>query len=858
MPFDPTMTPAAGQPATPGQATLTAEAAGAALAQAAGRVAPLWPLRTFVAVNPFLGIAEQTFTRAAVTMAQSAGARMAMPRGFYARAIAEGRITNADLAAALETGRDEAGDRAADLPADVASLKALAGRADDMVARAAALPTVAGVASHVTGEDWARFMTDQISHWAGRHFDGGQALWPSPWRHLPPFAAWRAEAVLDRTPEVMGLKGFSAAVQTLPEDPSAAAAEALALLGVPADGVDAYLHRLVMDMAGWAGYARYLGWTDELAGATDDTAAQFLAVRLAWEAALLTALGAQGVDRAWADARRAYGDASDRAGETALMVDALLQTAYDRGWQRRLIATINGAADRVETGQARPSAQLAFCIDVRSEVYRRALEAVAPDVATIGFAGFFAFPMEYVRLGDEIGSAHCPVPLLPSHTVRESLASAHGCAHGAADDPARVHAAIDKRRARRTATRAWKSFKMAAVSAFSFVETAGPSYLAKLVTDTLGTSRPVPHPRDDGLDGSVAADLAPDISALPLADRVAQGEGALRGLSLTEGFARLVVLVGHGSTTVNNPHAAGLDCGACGGLTGEPNVRIAAAVLNDPEVRRGLAQRGLAVPEDTVFLGAQHDTTTDRVVLFDTARVPDSHKADATRLADRLYEAGARARAERAGLLTDPAGRVTLDGVIDRSRDWSQVRPEWGLAGCAAFVAAPRAFTQHLDLAGKAFLHSYDWQRDDGFGVLEVIMTAPMVVASWISLQYFASTVDNRVFGCGNKVLHNVIGTVGVLEGNAGDLRVGLPVQSLDDGEKLIHDPVRLPVLIAAPTDAIDGVIAKHEHVRHLLDHGWLALYAFDDSGRVAQRYAGQGRWEPVADGAAAQVEAAA
>ncbi|MEM6666688.1 MAG: putative inorganic carbon transporter subunit DabA, partial [Pseudomonadota bacterium] len=179
------------------------------------------------------------------------------------------------------------------------------------------------------------------------------------------------------------------------------------------------------------------------------------------------------------------------------------------------------------------------------------------------------------------------------------------------------------------------------------------------------------------------------------------------------------------------------------------------------------------------------------------------------------------------------------------SRDWSQVRPEWGLAGCAAFIAAPRHRTEGVDLGGRSFLHSYDWQSDENFGVLELILTAPVVVASWISLQYYGSTVDNEVFGSGNKVLHNVTGTIGVLEGTGGDLRTGLPWQSVHDGETLIHEPLRLSVYVEAPTEAMTAISGANQGVRDLLDNGWLHLFALGEDGAVAARYSGDLKWTP-------------
>ncbi|MCB1548293.1 MAG: DUF2309 family protein, partial [Hyphomicrobiaceae bacterium] len=293
----------------------------------------------------------------------------------------------------------------------------------------------------------------------------------------------------------------------------------------------------------------------------------------------------------------------------------------------------------------------------------------------------------------------------------------------------------------------------------------------------------------------------------------------------------------------NNPHAAGLDCGACGGHTGEANARVAAAVLNDVQVRAGLAARGIEIPTDCWFLGALHDTTTDEVRIFDEDEVPAALASDLAELKRALHKAAALARLERSALLGLPEGENLDRAVVGRSRDWSQVRPEWGLAGNAAFIAAPRTLTRGLDLKGRAFLHSYDHTRDQGYGVLELIMTAPMVVASWINLQYYGSTVNNDAFGSGNKVLHNVVGQLGVLEGNAGDLRTGLPWQSVHDGKRLIHEPLRLNVFIAAPETAIDEVIARHSGVRDLVANGWVFLHSVGDDGRTIRRWHGEADW---------------
>ncbi len=802
--------------------------------QACRRIAPLWPLQDFVAVNPFLGLADRRFADAARLMSRAAGARMTMPRAFYANAIANGRIDDSDLAAAMARARPANGQ-----PGNVQDLKLAA--ADTNPGHRQTILTVADVASQVTGKDWAELATDRISSWAASYFDDGQAAWKLPWRDLPPFQAWRRQALIDRTPEIHGLKGFRRTIKALPDSAEALLVAGATRLGLgPAEQL-AYFHRLLMSIGGWASFARYRVWQSELAGGSDNSLIEWLAIRVAWDVAILQVHDNDPkLAQAWHDAReRIAAPADDDAGFT---VDALLQSAHENAWQREFLGKLR--APRQDAPMTPPAVQAAFCIDVRSEVFRRALESVSPEISTIGFAGFFGFPIEYVPLGQTRGHAQCPALLTPRFRVYETV-------HGAS--PAQRSALLGKRRLRKRAAQAWRSFKTAAVSSFAFVETMGWTYLSKLASDGFGLTRVVPHPAVDGLSQAEQRRLQPDISPAEIAgrmtgftplERLQMAESVLKSMSLSDGFARLVLLAGHGSSTVNNPHASGLDCGACGGHTGEANARVAAAILNDPAVRAGLRKRQIVIPESTVFVAGLHDTTTDEVTLFDLEGVPAGHAEDLRQLRAWLKQAGKQTRAERATRLPVDKSRPVDAQLLSRSRDWSQPRPEWGLATCAAFIAAPRQQTRGVKLDGKVFLHSYDWRKDSEWRVLELIMTAPMVVATWINLQYYGSAVDNRVFGSGNKVLHNVVGSLGVLEGNSGDLRSGLPWQSVHDGERLVHDPLRLSVVLAAPEEAINQVISRHQEVRQLVDNGWIHLFAMRDDTNVIRRYRGQLNWD--------------
>ncbi|PTB92201.1 DUF2309 domain-containing protein, partial [Marivirga lumbricoides] len=387
----------------------------------------------------------------------------------------------------------------------------------------------------------------------------------------------------------------------------------------------------------------------------------------------------------------------------------------------------------------------------------------------------------------------------------------------------------------------------------SFVGPVGLAYLPKLFSDSFGFTRPITHPDVSGLNKKQLqhkqvniSEGKGDASGIPAQDRVQMAAGALKAMSLTENFAETVLIVGHGSSTVNNPHATGLDCGACGGNTGEANAKVAATILNEPEVRIGLQTMGISIPNTTVFVAALHDTTTDEVKLFHAGNEAFTMKEESLKqIQFSLKLAGETSRRERAVRMKLTKGNIDRK-VLKRSTDWSQVRPEWGLAGCSSFIVAPRKRTEGLDFKGKAFMHSYNWQKDENFAVLELIMTAPMVVTSWINLQYYASTVDNKKFGSGNKTLHNVVGGLGVLEGFGGDLRVGLPYQSVHDGEQFQHEPQRLNVFIEAPIDEMSKILAKNDTIKQLCDNEWIYLFGMNDDGKVAFQYCGDLQWEMI------------
>lgn len=799
---------------------------------ACARVPPLWPLKNFVAVNPFVGLADKTFVDACALVRRVIHGEMLMPLDYYRQQLDEGRISDADLQSALDqtaTGNET-----------VASLKAAL--QSTLPANDSAILTVTDALDSSHGTQWTPFIVDEISKWCSAYYDEGQASWRMPWRGEPLFKAWKQAAARDANPEMMGLRGFRAFVAALPDDAMAAIDYSLKRLQVPSQSTVDFAHRALMSIAGWSGYVQYQVREKGMCGKSDDSLQHLLAIRLAYEAALFQQFGEPKFQNLWAqNVAQSVGKEASRE----LLRKYLWQLAAENAYQRGLLAKMANAP-QTEAAPSRPAVQAVFCIDVRSEVFRRSLEAASPEIETIGFAGFFGFPIEYIPFGQRHGQTQCPVLLTPAFRIRESIA---GASNG------QVEAALHWQMFSRRLGRSWNAFKTSAVSCFSFVETGGLLFGVKLVKDSLGLH----HAEYSPMAPRVQRDAVPyangghdhahlQESGMSVEEQIAIAAGALKNMGLTANLARLVVICGHGSSTTNNPYGSGLDCGACGGHSGEANARVASAVLNHALVREGLRAKSISIPDDTHFIAALHNTTTDDVTLFDEYSIPSTHADDLKKLQSWLQSASRQTRVQRApslglgGVLQSKLDRK----VRARSVDWAQTRPEWGLAGNAAFIAAPRKRTQSLNLGGRSFLNNYDYLSDGDGSKLELIMTAPMVVASWINLQYFASTVNNRHFGSGNKTIHNVVGTVGVWQGNSGDLQVGLPLQSVHDGEKWMHEPLRLSVLIEAPRAMMDAVIAKHAGVRALLDNVWLHLIAIEEEGQSFARYCSDGRWKSV------------
>lgn len=812
------------------EATLRAEVA------AASRIAaPVWPLTSFVAVNPLGGFEHLDFADACAQARRWFDTATHLPVDQYRARHAAGELTDDHLRRALATVRP-------DLAEGTVRLRGARARAEDVVLRDLVDGPCAAVPDQLPRE--VDPVAAYVARWCASFVAGGGLALADRDRGF--HRSWRDVVVHDRhLLRMVGPVG-RARLLALPDDPAAALAAALRMLGVaPEERVDV-LRALIARLPGWAGLAR---WGDEWAPA-DHTSPRLRVIDLL---AVLASLDAAVGDHHLVDATteiQAMQDERDLLGARVRHVLGGEAPAADREAITELLASLPEASraqlwlaaaelaahdrllaalDRVDPGASpgRPVAQLVACIDVRSEVLRRHLEQRGA-YETFGFAGFFGIPLAWQAAGAPAAEARCPVLVRPQHAATEL------------ED----HDGARRARASRAGARAAAHDAKASLAApFALAEGAGwllgpAAALRTLVPDaTRRAWQAAVAAVTTEVDREVVVDM-------PLEQRVLFAEAVVRTIGLQR-FAPLVVLCGHGSHTVNNPHASALDCGACGGAPGDASARVAAAVLNDRDIRSGLAARGIDIPDDTWFVAALHETTADRVTVLDQHLVPASHgPALASLLAD-LVAAAAQTAAERVRRLPDPH-----TDVATRGRDWAQVRPEWGLAGNTSMVIAPRSLTRDLDLGGRTFLHSYDPATDPDGVALETILTAPLVVAQWISMQYYASTVAPDVFGSGDKLLHNPVGGVGVLRGDGGDLAVGLPEQSVSFGGELAHDPVRLLAAVQAPLERIEAIVQRNEGLRDLVEHGWITLAARSHGHEPWSVRSAAGTWEtwfPVA-----------
>jgi uncharacterized protein YbcC (UPF0753/DUF2309 family) len=533
--------------------------------------------------------------------------------------------------------------------------------------------------------------------------------------------------------------------------------------------------------------------------------------------------------------------------------------AYEHNYREAFFRALraNYKRGRWAKRDKRPEAQVVFCIDEREESIRRHLEELNPDIETLGAAGFFGVPMNYKGLDDAHRAALCPIVITPAHEVdeiprkdSEKALLKHNRGRKFYKRLAYLlnqtlrhnlllsHATID----------ALAPFTLAGLISKTFLPSyfnaANSSLRQKIVnkvpTELLFTSA-------DSVTVATPENPQLGFTNSEQVDRIA---GFLRNAGLTYGLAPIICFMAHGSTSQNNPHEAAHDCGACSGRRGGPSARVFAAMANRPEIRTLLAQRGIEIPDDCWFVGAEHDTSSDAIVWYDVEDIPQNLQAAFDNSKTCLLQARAASAHERCRRFfsahNPESPSAAMRHVTNRSNDLSQVRPEYGHATNASAVVGRRSVTQGIFLDRRPFLISYDATQDPDGKLLENILLSVGPVGAGINLEYYFSTINNERFGCGTKIPHNITGYFGVMEGTSSDLRTGLPLQMVE-----IHEAMRLQIVVEAKTSVLGEIYGRQESIQELVGGGWVLLSAIDpDSGEISifERGIGFVPWQAEAE----------
>ncbi len=641
--------------------------------------------------------------------------------------------------------------------------------------------------------------------------------------------------------ELLALGGWAGMMYRLQEEPELAPHER-----VPARLVDFLAVRLLMTVAAIdSQMANPKSWRDVVIPSSDSFSRRMACAATLFDAAQLLNLTANSPGSRFLALQKEL-EAFDEFERRRI-----LHLAYERRHERQILLPIREHRRREPPpGSDRLSAQVFFCIDDREESIRRHLEEIAPDVETFGAAGFFGVAMSYTGVDDAQGVSLCPIVVKPAHEIKERPAEGHWGTYARRVRLRRLWAKVTRHWfvSSRTAVRGWLG--TAVLGVFSIVPLAArvmsPGRYANVIA-WLNDSV-LPEPRTElafeRRDDDSQAETFDLLRGFTVSEKVELVAAVLASCGLRRGMARIVVLLGHGSISLNNPHESAYNCGACGGSHGGPNARLFALMANHPEVRAGLRAKKINIPEDTWFVGGYHDTCSDDVTLFDTDEVPHGHRHDLNKIILLLDEARARNAHERTRRFESASGVTDahrgLRHVHERSEHLAEPRPEYGHSTNAVCIVGRRTSTRGLFLDRRVFLASYDDAQDPNLTSLAAVLGAVIPVCAGINLEYYFSTVDNEGYGCGTKLPHNVTGLLGVMNGFEGDLRTGLTWQMVE-----IHEPVRILFVIESTPERIIATIRANPILWEFLEKCWIRVAAMDSATGSMQMYR-DGTWEAV------------
>lgn len=500
----------------------------------------------------------------------------------------------------------------------------------------------------------------------------------------------------------------------------------------------------------------------------------------------------------------------------------LWHEAFEHHFYREAIDALMGHKVAIPEEKTNPYAQVLFCIDDREESIRRHLEEVDHMVRTYGVVGFFGVDMKFSGVKNQRLIAQCPPVVNPRRIVKEvALNKNHGSSFdrmnrmiGGSDLSLYYHS--------RTMVRGYFSTLFLGMISIvpMFMQVFFPKWSVSLRAKLFNMISPIPRTE-------ISIDSDGEGRGFTKIEQAQIVNSILKMCGLKGPASELVILIGHGSTSNNNPFKQAYGCGACGGNAGIPNSRAFAKMANDPAVRKELVSLGVEIPQKTYFVSGFHDTCTDEIHFFDLENMPESYRTNFARLRNNINQAAKLNAYERCQRFASTDAKSSPEQAIkhvrERAFDLAQPRPEYGHSTNALAIVGPRDLTKGLFLNRRSFLHTYDWALDPDGSTLAAVVLGGVPVAVNINMDYFFSCVDNDNFGCGSKLPLNLTSLLGVMTGSQSDLRIGLARQMIE-----IHEPVRTMTVIEAPLDRVKKLFDSHPRLRNILYHHWMRLVVKD------------------------------
>jgi uncharacterized protein len=826
-------------------------------------IAPLGPISTFAARNPWAGLEGQPFESVARRLKDTCDLDIYPNDVILKAAWKRGEIDQSFLEKGLHHWLSS---QNIDMPFDVAErfcknalLKGEPHQNEESEVKSLAKKlsrfTMMTVKKHSVQTYSQRLKLNNqldrhIIKWCKLFLDESQAVWSMPNRDKGFYHAWRD--LVSSDPALN--KKVRKQLKDLPKESEHALKTALLALEVPYSEIQGYLEAQLLSLPGWAGM---MLWRSERSPQEESYVLDYLAVRTTMEYALIQPYLPITDDKndkvfleplilMWAD----FGElpitqwsqltSSEQKARLTLAYrfDQILRNrlwleAWEKTYEEQLKGRILSRQEpRVAIPQKKHMAQFVFCIDVRSEPFRRQLENAGP-FETYGAAGFFGLPIETCELGSMHSHDSLPVMFKPKHIVKETST---------------VQEYRQYQQRKQTANSLGSTFhtmKHNLLSSLVLPEISGPwlsiqTLARSFVPRSFGTSfrklsetwlqKPLTKlSLDHNLPSGT--ELAVGFTEKEKIDYVRQ---SLTTMGLTDRFSPLVVFCGHGSHSTNNPYKSALDCGACGGASGAYNARVLASLCNLPKVRKGLSEEGIFIPEETIFAAAEHVTTLDELHWVYVPELSKDAKEAFDMVKDAMPNVSRKTNSERVKQLPNPRpfSQDPKRTAQLLAEDWSETRPEWGLARNAAFIIGERRLSQECNLEGRVFLQNYSWRKDKNGILLSNIINGPATVAQWINLQYYASTVAPHYYGSGNKATQTVSAGIGVMQGNASDLLPGLPWQSvMQSDQEAYHAPLRLLVVIQAPKEHVKRLLDTVPAFQQKVKNGWIRLVSIGPEG---------------------------